>query len=1031
MDRRARTVLVIAVVALAAAGAALFWIVREREVNTGGPMEQAAARGGQAGGESAGAGSGGGGGGEDGAAKNLSVSRQIIPNTNQTAQGPGASVSGVVLDPDGKPLAAATVRARLETAKTSGTGAQTGANGAYTVAPLEGGVYQIEARAPGFRVETLAGVVLHAGERLRNVDFVLDRGERVLGVVLNPEGRPAADATVAARPLGAKRDAEPEAAGRTGKDGTFEVTGLSFGKKELVATAEGYRRSAPVIVEIAARTAARIELRLEHGVFVAGRVTTSKGAPAAGARVTATPEGGGGPFGGGRLDGGGEATVGEDGRYRVDGLAGRRFRVTAHPPGTADAGLAEASKGGVKANAEDCDLQLAGGATIAGHVFGAGEKAPIEGATLGISDRGFSASATTGPDGSYVLTGVPPGDWTVKALAASKAPVDQVAKNVAEDHVTTLDFELAAGGVIDGTVFAQKDGHPLEGAIVRVIASGGGGGPGRGRGGPGGGPGEEFLVEALASGADFGEFMPADKLEEMLAKNTVTDSRGHFRITDLPVGPQRVYAAHADYPGAAALTRIDAPGGHAEVEIGLPEGGGIAGRVSDAGGSPRPEEMVVAFSFTGRMRTAKTTSQGEYEIRGLAPGAYFVSLGVEIRARFAAQGGARVDPQAQGGGLGFTAKAANVEAARVTRVDFGAEPLAIVTGKIVRADAPAADEQVNFFPDGGALGLRGVATDQNGVYVVELPAGNYVVRVANVSQNLTVPQGTARLELDLRLPQGALSGRTVNAATGEAIRARVELYKAERKAADSLVSVLGALSGDTNSSDKDGTFQLSGLAPGLFTITAQADGFAMARHDGIEVPSDGTASGVELALEPGGIFRGRVTDERGNSVPNASIWIVDVTAKDLGSGNPPRADEEGKFEIKRFAPGKYRVTVLEDTHAPWRQIVDFPGGTIDLAPVMTTGGTLEIAVVDGAGRPIPGAAVDLRYPDGDRVITGFIDFVQPTLPTGPDGKLRRPRLPAGPLTGTVSVPNANPPRQGAFEAVIVNRAEQMVPVRVR
>ena len=55
----------------------------------------------------------------------------------------------------------------------------------------------------------------------------------------------------------------------------------------------------------------------------------------------------------------------------------------------------------------------------------------------------------------------------------------------------------------------------------------------------------------------------------------------------------------------------------------------------------------------------------------------------------------------------------------------------------------------------------------------------------------------------------------INAATNEPLRARVELYKAERKdTADSLVGVLGALAGDGNSNEDDGAFRMTGLAPG-------------------------------------------------------------------------------------------------------------------------------------------------------------------------------------------------------------------------
>jgi hypothetical protein len=541
-----------------------------------------------------------------------------------------------------------------------------------------------------------------------------------------------------------------------------------------------------------------------------------------------------------------------------------------------------------------------------------------------------------------------------------------------------------------------------------------------------------MLVEALASGADFGDFVSPEQLADIVAKNAVTDSRGRFRIGDLPTGEQRVYAAHADYPGAGARASIDRPGEKKEVEIALPEGGGIAGKVTGAGGAPRADEPVVAFSFAGRVRTAKTDARGEYAIRGLAPGAYFVSLGVEMRARMGGRGGApRVDAQAQSGGLGFTAKTANVEAGREARVDFGAEAQAIVSGRVTRGDAPVADQSVQFFPDGNALGLRGVQTDADGRYRVELAPGKYMIRVENLSEPIEVPPDLGRLEHDLRLPQGALAGRTVNAATGEPVRARVSLYRAERSgSADSLAGVLGALAGEGSANGADGAFRIDGLAPGLYTVIARADGFAAARVDGVEVPPDGIAHGIELLLEPGGIFRGRVVDERGEPVPGAAIWIVDVAAKDIPGDNPPRADEEGRFEIKRFAPGRYRVTVISEQFAPWRQIVDFPGGAIELAPIMTPGGTLEVDVAGPGGAPLAGAVVDLRYPDGDRVITGFIDFVQPAQPTGPDGKLRRPRLPPGPLEGTVSVPGTAPPRSATFQTTIVDKAEQRVGVVV-
>ncbi len=98
--------------------------------------------------------------------------------------------------------------------------------------------------------------------------------------------------------------------------------------------------------------------------------------------------------------------------------------------------------------------------------------------------------------------------------------------------------------------------------------------------------------------------------------------------------------------------------------------------------------------------------------------------------------------------------------------------------------------------------------------------------------------------------------------------------------------------------------------------------------------------------------------------------------------------------------------------------------------MLAAGGMLEVEVLDAEGRPVPGAAVDLRYPDGKRVITGLLDFLQPQQTTGPDGKLRRPRLPPGRRVGAVSARGASPPRTASFEAAIVDRAERFVTVRL-
>jgi hypothetical protein len=101
---------------------------------------------------------------------------------------------------------------------------------------------------------------------------------------------------------------------------------------------------------------------------------------------------------------------------------------------------------------------------------------------------------------------------------------------------------------------------------------------------------------------------------------------------------------------------------------------------------------------------------------------------------------------------------------------------------------------------------------------------------------------------------------------------------------------------------------------------------------------------------------------------------------------------------------------------------------------MPGGGTLDLTVtVDGA--PAPGALVELRYPDGSRVVTGMMDFIQPAQPADPLGRFRKPRLPPGsaPLSGTVTFtpPRGGAARRGTFTVVVVDGADSSASAQVQ
>ena len=115
--------------------------------------------------------------------------------------------------------------------------------------------------------------------------------------------------------------------------------------------------------------------------------------------------------------------------------------------------------------------------------------------------------------------------------------------------------------------------------------------------------------------------------------------------------------------------------------------------------------------------------------------------------------------------------------------------------------------------------------------------------------------------------------------------------------------------------DAKGNYELSGLAPGLYTLTFRKAGLKTAQHREVEVRAGKVKSlgdKVFLPVDEGAIafVRGSVFDEGGRSVPGARVEIARVGA----DGSARKVDgrvttETGAFSF-RLAPetARYRVT---------------------------------------------------------------------------------------------------------------------------
>jgi hypothetical protein len=164
------------------------------------------------------------------------------PQVSQDVVLSSAGIAGTVTDADNQPIAAAVVQATPDpppaAGRLGGSGAQTKADGAYSIDGLEPGNYKVRAMAPGKRpAEAVAAVGSESG--VVRVDLRLESGRSLRGRVVDPQGNGLQGAYVMAAPVGAG-DRGAGMSGTTDVNGSFEIIAPAEGPLDVTAVAGGY-----------------------------------------------------------------------------------------------------------------------------------------------------------------------------------------------------------------------------------------------------------------------------------------------------------------------------------------------------------------------------------------------------------------------------------------------------------------------------------------------------------------------------------------------------------------------------------------------------------------------------------------------------------------------------------------------------------------------------------------------------------------------------------------------------------------------
>jgi protocatechuate 3,4-dioxygenase beta subunit len=642
--------------------------------------------------------------------------------------------------------------------------AQTLPDGTFRIGDLTPGSYMLTVNKMESFVQTMRSVTAPA----RDVAIELPAGGRISGHVTDktthqPVTAFQAGVTTSRGGGGMMVMMPPMTRQFTTDDGSFTLENVPPGQTQVVVNAPGFTtgRVSGLNVEDG-KSIDNVEVGLDTGVKLVGRVTGPDGGPLSGVSVGEDDMAGGGRVM--RVNtgvGGGGAVTDPNGEYTIDSLEPGEKTFTFNRAGY----LGEQKTVTLSGRETRLDAQLSSGRSVMGQVVSEAG-GPVADATVSASSaaEGFGQrTARSDAGGNFQFEGLAPGHYN---FTASKNGYAQG---------WTRDFDISTGTPVRVVL---KSGGIITGHVAGLA--------------------ERDLANATVTASNTNG-----------SASSPVDAGGNYRIEGAPTGSVRVSARTGQMFGGGMKTspvqtvQLE-PGGTATADLEFKNDTVVRGRVS-RNGRPVPNAMVAFFPKNGRVATGASASSdgnGAYEISGLQDAQYTVQV-VDMD---------RITP--------FTTTY-EVKGSGTFDIDVTG---ASVRGRVTDATSgqPVADAHVEIRARGNEsfLAGRGAQTDGAGNFAMEsVAAGTYTATVeksgyGSDTKDLTVSTSDADLQFKIS-PSSGVTLRVVDARDQRLLMANVHIVDAMGRDIDPPFFRPGSPE----------PLKLS-LAPGTYRITVGAMGYA-------------------------------------------------------------------------------------------------------------------------------------------------------------------------------------------------------------
>ncbi len=860
----------------------------------------------------------------------------------------GHALGGRVTDAAGAPVAAARVIAAPDASRhpaLESTEAATDADGRYALEGLAAGNYTLYLAQEGRSLVAGGAARVPDMERL---DIRLRPTATLVGTVTDRDGGGIADAEVSYAP-----QSGVELSTRTGPDGSYRIEGVPSGPSQYFRVrADGFvPYPDPTVPQqgsgesVREGAEVRRDVTLEHGVRCDVTVLASPDdAPVEGAtielRMVQMWGGDGRPW---------SATTDESGVAKFPGVSPGTYMVMIAAPGYVQPGMpagAQQLLGNAQAVPEAWRLDLtqdlartyrvARGVSVRGIVRDASNQ-PYAGARVTVTGSAPLVPIFTDAEGKFRVDAVGASRRAVASATAPGLPSGSSEPFVVEEgrDVNDIEIKLVAGATVTGRVRSQ-DGSALQGAFVR------------------------WMRGQLSDGNSW-QFQRFESAERFPVA-----ADGTFTITGVPDGALTVRAdADGCLPQWSRGANVESGRDVGGIDLILQPAVEMRGRVERMDGTPVVGARINANysgesaenrswgGFVGAIPgdpNAQSDENGQFVLRGLKPGIYWLWAAAPGNAP-AWQGDVATGTGEVLLKLGRAESIAGVvltpEGAPLGGVPVRAQPAE--EARAQRGNWWGWGNQVFTAPD-GAFEFQDLP---EGIFDLTVSANWVWGRDANVRETTEQGVRTGRTDVEIRVQAGnVIAGRVLDLQ--------------DHPVTNGWINAVPESGGNNWQSQRwariaaDGSFKISGLAPGAHTVSVYGS-FIGEPARGVPTGSDN----VELRVRSGLTICGYVVDTRGIALAQGFNLQTRKAGTEQWQWSQVFAPGDGSFVVVGLEDGSYDLKFQASPWAP-AEFAAVRAGETALEVVMREGREIAGSVVNARGEPVRASvqAYQINVPGG-------------------------------------------------------------------